>query len=84
MYLTILWMLEGMILMKITTDGLEANWGEIKALADAYDRGCKSEESYKAKIMDLVYEMGYTQAMEDLEREQCQTAFLISHTMGNA
>lgn len=73
-----------MILMKITSEGLEANWGEIKALADAYDRGLKSEDAYKAKIMELIYDMGYTQAMEDLEREQYQTAFLLSHTMGNA
>ena len=70
--------------MKITPDGLEANWGEIKALADAYDRGCKSEEAYRAKIMDLIYEMGYVQAMDDIEKAQCQTAFLLSNTMGNA
>ena len=70
--------------MKITPDGLEANWDEIKALADAYDRGCKSEEAYRAKIMDLIYEMGYTQALEDIDKAQFQTAYLLSHTMGNA
>ena len=73
-----------MILMKITPEGLEANWGEIKALADAYDRGLKSEDAYKAKIMELIYDMGYTQAMEDMDKAQYQTAFLLSHTMGNA
>jgi len=70
--------------MKITPEGLEANWDEIKVLADAYDRGCKSEEAYKAKIMDLIYEMGYAQGVEDMEKTQFNTAFLLSCTMGNA
>lgn len=70
--------------MKITPEGLEANWDEIRVLADAYDRGCKSEEAYKAKIMDLVYEMAYTQGVEDTEKAYFANAFLLSCTMGNA
>jgi len=73
-----------MILMKITPEGLEANWDEIKSLADAYDRGCKSEEAYKAKIMGLIWELGYTQALDDLEQAQLQSSYLLTHTMGNA
>jgi hypothetical protein len=73
-----------MILMKITDGKLEANWDEIKSLADAYDRGCRSEESYKAKMFGLIYEMGYTSAMDDMEEQGLQMGYLMTHTMGNA
>jgi len=73
-----------MILMKITDGKLEANWEEIKALSDAYDRGCRSEESYKAKVCGLIFEMGYNCAMDDIEEQGMQMGFLMTHTMGNA
>ena len=70
--------------MKITPEGLEANWEEIELLVDAYDRGCKSEEAYRAKIFSLIYNMGYDDAVEEMEKKNYQTAFLLSCTMGNA
>jgi hypothetical protein len=73
-----------MILMKITDGKLEANWEEIKSLSDAYDRGCRSEESYKAKMFALMFEMGYNSAMDDIEQQGLQMGYLMTHTMGNA
>ena len=78
------WMQNNMILLKITNGQLETNWGEIEALAQAYDNGCRSEDSYRAKIMNLIFELGYISAMEDMEKDGEQIGFLMTHTMGNA
>jgi hypothetical protein len=69
--------------MKITPKGLEANWEEIETLSQAYDRGCKSEEAYKAKLFNMIYEMAYIQGVEDTHNTYFNN-FLLSNTMGNA
>ena len=58
-----------MILLKINNDGeLEWNLDEIRTLSNLYDRGCKSEEAYKAKVIRLIWEQGYTSAMDEIGR----------------
>jgi hypothetical protein len=77
-------MQNSMILMKITDDKLEADWGEIEALSSAYDRGCRTEESYNAKIYSLIFKEGYTMALDDMSKEAFNFSYLLSHTAGNA
>lgn len=72
-----------MILMKIEDGRLVTNWEEIIAQAGAYDRGCKSEEAYKAKLIQLVWNEGFDSARDEIER-QMQTAMLLSCTGGTA
>ena len=67
-----------MILLKINDDGkLEWNLDEIKTLSDLHDRGCKSEEAYKAKVIRLIWEQGYTHAMDE---DRKSTRLNSSHT----
>lgn len=72
-----------MILMKIEDGQLVTNWDEIVAQANAFDRGCKSEEAYKAKLIQLVWNQGFDAAKEAIE-EQAQMAMLLMCTGGHA
>ena len=83
----ILWMLSGlnMILMKIDANGeLEADWDAIERLTKCFDKGCKSEEAYKAKLFSLVLEHGYDAAMDDIEEDRKQVLFMLCTPAGNA
>ena len=74
-----------MVLLKINDDGeLEWNLDEIRTLSDLYDRGCKSEEAYKAKVIRLIWEQGYTHAMDDMQDMQEKTMLLFGCVGGNA
>lgn len=74
-----------MILLKINDDGdLEWNLEEIRVLSNLYDKGCKSEEAYKAKLIRLVWEQGYTRAMEDMQDMQEKTMLLFGCVGGHA
>jgi len=74
-----------MILMKIDDNGeLEADWDTIERLTKCFDRGCKSEEAYKAKLFSLVLEHGYDVAMDDVERERKEVLFMLCAPAGNA
>jgi hypothetical protein len=74
-----------MILLKINDNGeLEWNLEEIKTLSDLYDRGCKSEEAYKAKVIRLIWEQGYTHAMDDMQDMQEKTMLLFGCVGGHA
>ena len=74
-----------MILLKINDSGdLEANWDEIDALAKAYDSGARTEDCYKAKLVSLIWENGYLDAMQELVNQQNQIALLMSCTGGTA
>jgi hypothetical protein len=74
-----------MILMKIDTKGeLEADWEAIEKLTKCFDRGCKSEKAYKAKLFSLVLEHGYDVAMDDVEQDRKQVLFMLCTPAGNA
>jgi hypothetical protein len=74
-----------MILMKIDANGeLEADWDTIERLTKCFDKGCKSEEAYKAKLFSLVLEHGYDVAMEDVEENQRQVMLMLTCTGGHA
>ena len=87
MSLTTSWMPSGlnMILMKIDDNGeLEADWDAIERLTKCFDRGCKSERAYKAKLFSLVLEHGYDVAMDDVEEQRKQVLFMMCAPAGNA
>jgi hypothetical protein len=74
-----------MILMKIDGNGkLEADWDAIEKLTKCFDKGCKSEEAYKAKLFSLVLEQGYDVAMDDVEEDRKQVLFMLCTPAGNA
>ena len=74
-----------MILMKIDGNGkLEADWDAIEKLTKCFDKGCKSEEAYKAKLFSLVLEHGYDAAMDDIEYERKEILFMLCTPAGNA
>ena len=71
--------------MKIDENGeLEADWDSIERLANCFDKGCKSEEAYKAKLFSLVLEHGYDVAMEDVEEHRRQVMFMMCAPAGHA
>ena len=74
-----------MILLKINPSGeLEWNLEEIKVLADLYDKGCKSEEAYRAKVIELIWADGFHAAMDQMEDMQQKTALLFGCVGGHA
>lgn len=74
-----------MILMKIDNNGeLEADWDAIDRLTKCFDKGCKSEQAYKAKLFSLVLEHGYDAAMDDVERERKEVLFMLCTPAGHA
>lgn len=74
-----------MILLKINENG-ELNWNldEIKTLSGLYDRGCKSEEAYKAKVIQLIWEDGFKNAVDQINDAQEKTALLFGCVGGHA
>jgi hypothetical protein len=71
--------------MKIDGNGkLEADWDTIERLTKCFEKGCKSEEAYKAKLFSLVLEHGYDVAMEDVEHDRKQVLFMLCTPAGNA
>ena len=71
--------------MKIDGNGkLEADWDAIEKLTKCFDKGCKSEEAYKAKLFSLVLEHGYDVAMDDVEQDRKQVLFKLCTRAGNA
>lgn len=74
-----------MILLKISDDGLlECNWEEIEQLANRYDKGQQTDETHQAKLLYLVYMLGYDQGMEDSLEEGKNLFILMNHTGGHA
>lgn len=74
-----------MVLLKINSDGcLEANWEEIDQLAKAYDRGLRTEEAYKSKVISLILDQGYDRAIDEMEEVNRRTLLLLSCTAGSA
>lgn len=74
-----------MILMKISDDGeLECNWEEIEQLAELYDDGQKNEDTHQAKLLTLIYLMGYAEGVRDVTEEGRNLFILMNHTGGNA
>ena len=74
-----------MILMKIDQNGeRQADWDAIEKLTKCFDRGCKSEKAYKAKLFSLVLEHGYDAAMDDVEHERKQVLFMLCAPAGHA
>jgi hypothetical protein len=77
--------LETFLLMKINDEGeLEWNLDEVKLLADAYDRGERTEDAHRAKLISLVWREGYCAAMDDVEETQQKVLLLMSCVGGNA
>lgn len=72
-----------MILMKIEDGRLVTNWDEIISQANAFDLGCKSEDAYKAKLIQLVWNEGFEAARDEFEKH-AQTAMLLMCTGGHA
>ena len=74
-----------MILIKISEDGeLECNWDEIEQLAELYDGGQRTDDTHQAKLLQLIYEMGYDNGMHDSMEEGKNLFILMNHTGGNA
>ena len=73
-----------MILLKIVGNKVEGNWEEIVELAEAYDQGGRSEDAYHAKIITLIFDRGYEEAMRDMETVNQRTLLLMSSTGGHA
>jgi hypothetical protein len=74
-----------MILMKIDENGkLEADWDAIERFTKCFEKGCKSEQAYKAKLFSLVLEHGYDAAMDDVEYERKEIMFMLCTPAGNA
>ena len=77
--------LENFLLVKINDSGeLEWNDKDLEALAQSYDRGERTEEATKAKLLRLVWEQGYISAMDDVEEMGRRTYLLMNCTAGNA
>jgi hypothetical protein len=77
--------LENFLLVKINDSGeLEWNNKDLEALASSYDRGERNEETTKAKLLRLMWEQGYTTAMDDMELMNKRTYILMNCTAGNA
>ena len=71
--------------MKIDENGeLDADWDAIERLTKCFDKGCKSERAYKAKLFSLVLEHGYDVAMEDVEEQRRQIMFMMCTPAGHA
>ena len=71
--------------MKIDGNGeLEADWDAIERFTKCFDKGCKSEQAYKAKMFSLVLEHGYDDAMDDVDHERKQVLFMLCTPAGNA
>jgi len=71
--------------MKIDGNGkLEADWDAIERFTKCFEKGCKSEQAYKAKLFSLVLEHGYDAAMDDIERERKEVLFMLCTPAGNA
>lgn len=82
---TPLTILENFLLVKINDSGeLEWNNKDLEALASSYDRGERNEEATKAKLLRLMWEKGYTTAMDDMEEMNKRTYILMNCTAGNA
>lgn len=82
---TPLTILENFLLVKINDSGeLEWNDKDLEALAGSYDRGERNEEAIKAKLLRLMWEKGYTTAMDDMEEMNKRTYILMNCTAGNA
>ena len=74
-----------MILMKIDEKGkLQADWEAIERFTKCFEKGCKSEQAYKAKLFSLVLEHGYDAAMDDIEHERKQVLFMLCAPAGHA
>jgi len=77
--------LENFLLVKINDSGeMEWNDKDLEALSKSYDRGERTEETTKAKLLRLVWEQGYTTAMDDIEEMNKRTYILMNCTAGNA
>jgi hypothetical protein len=74
-----------MILLKIDPSGeLEWNLDEIRVLAELYDKGCKSEEAHKAKIIELIWNEGFNAAVDHMEDAHQKAILLMGCVGGNA
>ena len=73
------------ILLKINEQGeLEGNFEEIKELAGAYDRGWKTDETEKAKIIELIWKEGWKEAMDMMTITSQRAALLLGEVAGHA
>lgn len=74
-----------MDLLKINSRGvLEANWEEIAELAEAYDKGLRTDEAYESKVVSLIFDRGYEQAMSEIDEVSQRTMLLLTCTGGRA
>ncbi len=74
-----------MVLIKINDDGkLEANWEELSQLAKAYDLGLRTEEAYHSKLVLLILEHGYDNAVSELKNSHERMMLLLSCAAGSA
>ena len=73
-----------MILLKIAGNKVEGNWEEIVELAESYDQGVRTEDAYSAKLITLIFDRGYEEAMRDMETVNQRTLLLMSSTGGHA
>jgi len=73
-----------MILLKIVGNKVEGNWEEIVELAESYDRGVRTDDAYQSKLITMIFDRGYEEALKDMETVNQRTVLLLSTTGGHA
>jgi hypothetical protein len=74
-----------MILLKIGDDGeLHWNKGDILNYANLYDQGWRTDETEKAKLLQLIWESGYNTAIDHFNETGQRTMLLLSDVGGHA
>jgi hypothetical protein len=74
-----------MILLKIGDDG-ELHWNkdDILNYANLYDQGWRTDETEKAKLLQLIWESGYNAAIDHFNETGQRTMLLLSDVGGHA
>lgn len=74
-----------MILLKIGDDG-ELHWNkdDILNYANLYDQGWRTDETEKAKLLQLIWESGYNTAIDNFNETGQRTMLLLSDVGGHA
>lgn len=74
-----------MILLKVGDDG-ELHWNHQEVLLNAklYDEGWHTEETEKAKLFQLIWEAGYSAAIDKMNTYNARTMLLLGEVAGHA
>lgn len=74
-----------MILLKIGNDGeLQWNHQDVLSFSKLYDEGWHTEDTEKAKLLQLVWEAGYSAAIDRINISNERTMLLFGAVGGHA